>query len=124
MVPSKVLDRTRRRIHRGGLRSGCADTNFAKTLEHAQKGAKIRFSKHAELRFDAWNQGAKTEYADKLDDAINIAQSKGARSTLVLMKDVAFLVAPQTRTVVTVIPEDRMKQNVFTSIDSAVVVDR
>jgi flagellar operon protein len=60
----------------------------------------------------------------KLGDAVDVASAKGARSTLVLMKGVAFVVAPQTRTVVTVIPEERMKENVFTSIDSAVVVDR
>ena len=35
-----------------------------------------------------------------------------------------FVVAPQSRTVVTVIPEDRMKHNLFTSIDSAVLVDK
>jgi len=40
------------------------------------------------------------------------------------MKGIAFVVAPQSRTVVTVIPDERMKENVFTSIDSAVLVDR
>jgi hypothetical protein len=40
------------------------------------------------------------------------------------MEGVAFLVAPQNRTVVTVIPEDRMKDNLFTSIDSAVVMNK
>lgn len=59
----------------------------------------------------------------KLQDAVETASAKGARSTLVLMKGIAFVVAPQTRTVITVIPEERMKENVFTSIDSAVLVE-
>jgi flagellar operon protein len=59
-----------------------------------------------------------------LSEAMDIAQAKGARSTLVITKGAAFLVAPQTRTVITVVPEDRMKENLFTSIDSAVLMGK
>ncbi|HHY11844.1 MAG TPA: hypothetical protein GX529_04360 [Firmicutes bacterium] len=97
---------------------------FLEALRQAGKGANVTFSKHAEQRIHAWNGDAKTDYVGELDSAMDIAQAKGARSTLVLMKGVAFVVAPQSRTVVTVIPEDRMRQNLFTSIDSAVIMDK
>lgn len=97
---------------------------FLEALKQAHKDANVTFSKHAEKRLDTWSHESKNAYIDELGNAMDIAKSKGARSTLVLMKGVAFVVAPQSRTVVTVIPEDRMKQNLFTSIDSAVLVDK
>lgn len=96
--------------------------SFAEALGDAQKGLQVIFSKHAEERLQSWGQELDGDRLAKLGDAVDVASAKGARSTLVLMKGVAFVVAPQTRTVVTVIPEERMKENVFTSIDSAVVV--
>ncbi len=96
---------------------------FLEALKQARKDANVTFSKHAEQRMNTWNEHKTHNYIEELDNAMDIAQAKGARSTLVLMKGVAFLVAPQTRTVVTVIPEDRMKDNLFTSIDSAVLMD-
>lgn len=98
--------------------------SFAQVLVEARKDRQVTFSKHAEERLQSWGQGLDGEKLAKLGDAVNAASAKGARSTLVLMEGLAFVVAPQTRTVVTVIPENRMKENVFTSIDSAVVVDR
>ncbi|MGI6632114.1 MAG: TIGR02530 family flagellar biosynthesis protein [Bacillota bacterium] len=112
---------------RGGRPQGTAKVpagrSFAEVLSEAQKG-QVTFSKHAEERLQSWGQVMDGDRLAKLGDAVDVASAKGARSTLVLMKGVAFVVAPQTRTVVTVIPEERMKENVFTSIDSAVVVDR
>lgn len=97
-------------------------SSFAEVLGQEQK--RVSFSKHAEERLQSSGQVLDAERMAQLEDAVQVASSKGARSTLVLMRGMALVVAPQTRTVVTVIPEDRMRENVFTSIDSAVVVDR
>ncbi len=96
--------------------------SFAEVLGQEQK--RVSFSKHAEERLQSSGQVLDEARMAQLENAMDVAQSKGARSTLVLMKGMALVVAPQSRTVVTVIPEERMKENVFTSIDSAVVVDR
>lgn len=96
--------------------------SFAEVLGQAER--RVSFSKHAEERLQSSGQVLDEGRMAKLEDAVDVAVSKGARSTLVLMKGMALVVAPQSRTVVTVIPEERMKENVFTSIDSAVVVDR
>jgi len=90
----------------------------------AQEQRKVSFSKHAEERLQSSGQVMDAARMAQLENAIDVASSKGARSTLVLMKGMALVVAPQSRTVVTVIPEDRMKENVFTAIDSAVIVDK
>jgi flagellar operon protein len=96
--------------------------SFAEVLGQEQK--RVSFSKHAEERLQSSGQVMDESRMAQLESAVDVASAKGARSTLVLMKGMALVVAPQTRTVVTVIPEDRMKENVFTAIDSAVVVDK
>lgn len=98
--------------------------SFAETLRKAQNGLGVRLSRHAEERLNQWGQAAKEECIGELSDAMDIAQAKGARSTLVISQGAAFLVAPQSRTVITVVPEDRMKENLFTSIDSAVLMSK
>lgn len=98
--------------------------SFAETLRKAQNGLGVRLSRHAEDRLNQWGQAAKEECLGELSDAMDIAQAKGARSTLVISQGAAFLVAPQSRTVITVVPEDRMKENLFTSIDSAVLMSK
>ncbi|HHW27728.1 MAG TPA: hypothetical protein GXX23_10430 [Firmicutes bacterium] len=97
---------------------------FAEILKSAQTAGPVTFSKHAAERLQAWGKPLDPDKLSQLEGAVDLASSKGARSTLVLMKGIAFVVAPQSRTVVTVIPDERMKENVFTSIDSAVLVDR
>ncbi len=104
--------------------SGATKTDFASTLAEARGKSSVTFSKHAQERLSAWGQELDQERLRSLQSAMDIASSKGARSTLVLLKGVAMLVAPQDRTVVTVIPDGRAKDNVFTSIDSAVLCDR
>lgn len=102
--------------------TGARGSSFAEILGQEEK--KVSFSKHAEERLQSAGQVMDASRLAQLQNAMDVASSKGARSTLVLMKGLAFVVAPQTRTVITVIPEERMKENVFTSIDSAVVVDK
>ncbi len=96
--------------------------SFAEVLGGEQR--KLSFSKHAEERLQSSGKVLDAEKLTQLEDAVDVASAKGARSTLVLMKGMALVVAPQSRTVVTVIPDERMKESVFTAIDSAVVVDR
>ncbi|QUL98601.1 MAG: hypothetical protein IMF26_00415 [Candidatus Fermentithermobacillus carboniphilus] len=97
---------------------------FSEVLKKAQDDLTFKFSKHAEERLSSWGQCLRQDQIRDLEKAIDMAQEKGARSTLVVMKGVAFVVAPQSRTVVTVVPEERMKESIFTSIDSTVLVER
>jgi flagellar operon protein len=98
--------------------------SFAKILEGIEKTQPVTFSKHAAERLRSCGEPLDSDKLSRLEGAMQVASEKGARSTLVLMKGLAFVVAPQSGTVVTVIPEGRMKEHVFTSIDSAVLVDR
>lgn len=106
-----------------GQRGKPQAASFARTLVEAQEAASVKFSRHAESRMRSWGHELGQERMARLEGAVDAALAKGSRTALVVMKDVAFVVAPQTRTVVTVVPEERIRDNVFTSIDSAVIVN-
>lgn len=83
----------------------------------------LKFSAHALQRLDA--RGIRLSSADrqKIVEAVNRAQSKGAKDSLILTRGAALVVSVKNRTVVTVLDRDETRGNVFTNIDSAVVMD-
>ncbi|MEJ2635709.1 MAG: TIGR02530 family flagellar biosynthesis protein [Calditrichia bacterium] len=100
------------------------ESEFSKILLDKMADEKrIKFSAHAQTRLHSRNIELNAESMEKLANAINMAQGKGGHDSLILMPDVAFIVNLDNRTVVTAIDNDTMKQNVFTNIDSAVVVE-
>lgn len=74
------------------------------------------------------NISLSAEDMQKLRDAVDRAEAKGAREALVLMpgssrdRDLALVVSVKNRTVITAMEGESMNENVFTNIDSAVVV--
>ena len=52
---------------------------------------------------------------------MDLAARKGSRSAVVLVDDLAFVVAVPNRTVITAIDGGHMKEKIFTNIDSAVI---
>lgn len=63
-----------------------------------------------------------SEQLVQLDTAVRKAEAKGAKESLILFKDVALIVNVKNRTVVTAMDGSQMKDNVFTQIDSAVII--
>jgi flagellar operon protein len=57
----------------------------------------------------------------QLTNAVQKADTKGANESLVLLRDMAFVVNVKNKTVITAIDSDRLKENVFTNIDSAII---
>lgn len=82
----------------------------------------VKFSGHAQDRLTASNRQLSEAEMAKLSDAIDRAAQKGSRDALVLMKDVALVVSVKNRTVITAVDGERMKENIFTNIDSAVIL--
>ena len=87
------------------------------------KLTKLQFSQHAQNRLQSRNIRLSDEQMNKLAGAIDKAAAKGSKETLVLMENnLAFLVGVKDRTVITAVDGENMKENVFTNIDSAVIV--
>jgi flagellar operon protein len=81
----------------------------------------LRFSKHAQERLDARRIQLNETDLSHLQRAVDKAGEKGARDSLVLLRDLAFIVNVPNRMVVTAMDGERLKENVFTNIDSAVI---
>ena len=92
------------------------DTIFRRELEN------ITFSKHAQERLNERNIKLSESDVSQLQSAVAKAEAKGARDSLVLLRDMAFIVSVTNRTVVTAMDGESVHENVFTNIDSAVVV--
>lgn len=83
----------------------------------------ITISKHARLRMEMRNVNLTEAQRKKLADAVDKADAKGVRDTLVVMDKMAFVVNVRNRTVITAISSGELKENVFTNIDGAVFAD-
>jgi flagellar operon protein len=81
----------------------------------------LKFSAHAQARLKSRNIDMTPEMMQKLDTAVSGAQKKGAKDSLVLLSNTAFIVNIASRTVVTAMDGDNIREKLFTNIDSAVI---
>jgi flagellar operon protein len=95
--------------------------SFADELRKKISG--LKFSAHAAARMSSRGINLTPELMGKLEHAVSNAAVKGARDSLVLMKNCAFIVNVPNRTVVTAMDGESLKENIFTNIDSAVIAD-
>lgn len=82
----------------------------------------IKFSNHAIERMQSRGITLKGEDLARLNEAVARAATKGSKDSLVLMNDSAFIVSVKNNTVVTVMDKNSLKENVFTNIDSTIVM--
>lgn len=95
--------------------------SFAQVLDN-KLNPKLKFSNHAQERLNSRNIALSEIDLEKITDAVAKAREKGARDSLVLMQDLALVVSVKNNTVITAIDGENLKENVFTNIDSAVIV--
>lgn len=105
-------------------RPGEAAKSFRQTLqEQIERAAPdVRFSAHAQSRLAARQIVLSDSDLARIQDAIDRAAGKGARDSLLVMDDLALVVSVTNRTVITAVDGPSRKGNVFTNIDSAVIV--
>ena len=93
--------------------------NFSRELANA---CRVNFSKHARDRLFSRGIELSDSKLTQLSQAIDKAQTKGSRETLILDDNSAYVVSVPTRTVVTAFGKDNLREGVVTSIDSAIVL--
>lgn len=97
--------------------------NFNKVFEtELEKENQVKISKHAMERIKTRNIELDGKDLKKLTDAIDKADSKGAKESLLLYKDVAFIASIRNKTIITAVDGQNAKDNIFTNIDSAVII--
>lgn len=82
----------------------------------------LHFSKHAHERLHSRGISLSENTINSMADAIDKAEQKGSKETLVLADEAAFVVSVPNRTVITAFDKDNLKEGVVTSIDSAVII--
>jgi flagellar operon protein len=84
-------------------------------------GGSVALSAHARERIERREIPFDGPVAARLEAAVDRAAAKGGRESLVLVDDTAFVVSVRNRTVITAVDRARMRDQVFTNIDSAVI---
>jgi len=105
-----------------GAKQTGAGTPFAKVLEEKLTGQPVRLSQHAQERLKSRGITLSDSDLKKLAGAVDSVAQKGGRDSLIMMGDAALVVSIKNRTVVTAMDRQGMQGNVFTNIDSAVVL--
>ena len=82
----------------------------------------LKFSNHAIERMNSRGIGMEGDLMTRLNKAVEKADAKGSKEALILSQDAAFIVNIKNKTVVTALDRDMMKENVFTNIDSTIVI--
>jgi flagellar operon protein len=108
----------------GGLQpqSQIGKTPSAVQAQLQNPGEALKFSNHAVERMQTRGISFNKADMERLNDAVSRAASKGSKDTLVLMNDSALIVSVKNKTVVTVMDKNALKENVFTNIDSTIVM--
>jgi flagellar operon protein len=96
--------------------------SFGQLIEQELGGEELKFSAHAQARMNSRNITLNAQDLARLQQGVAQAAAKGSRESLVLKDDVAFVVSVKNNTVITAVDAQSMKGNVFTNIDSAVIV--
>lgn len=106
-----------------GKKNNHNHNQFADLMQsEIRKQEGVQFSKHAENRIRQRGIEMSDDMMANLNQAVEKAREKGARDTVIIGKEGAFIVNVPNNIVVTTITEQEMKNNIFTNIDSAVLM--
>jgi flagellar operon protein len=105
-----------------GFREALQNLGPVPAKANASAGTELKFSNHAIERMRARGIQFDPDKMEQIQMAVQKAASKGSKNTLLLSDDSALIVSVKDKTVVTVMDRSAMKENVFTNIDSTVVI--
>ncbi len=94
--------------------------SFTDVLQNVQN---VKFSNHAQKRLQSREINLSSDNVSRLSSAIDKAEKRGGKSSLVMVDDLAFIVNVQDRLVVTALDANQRGEGVFTQIDSVVFAD-
>jgi flagellar operon protein len=115
----------------GGNTRGVSQPDFREALQNFREAeakpavnpaSQLKFSNHAVERMQLRGIHFDAQQLEKINQAIQKAETKGAKNTLLVTDNSALIVSVKDKTVVTVMDRQNIKDNVFTNIDSTVLV--
>jgi len=106
------------------IQKSSTQIDFAEALTKKTEEQAIRFSNHAQKRLQSRAIQLGDDGLARLAQAVEKADKRGGKESLVLMDDLAFIVNVKERLVVTAIDSNERGEGVFTQIDSVVLADK
>lgn len=107
------------RLNKRGPGENLKKESFKEVLK---KAGQVKFSGHALERLKKRNITLGQKDMQKINEALNLAEKKGAREALLICENAALVASVEKRTVITAVDEESLKERVFTNIDSAVII--
>ncbi len=83
----------------------------------------MKFSKHASERLSLREINITEDNMKNINEAVDKANKKGLRESLVIFNDVALIVNVKNRVVLTAMKSDNLKESIVTNIDSAIIIN-
>ncbi len=121
--PANLIEIASRNKNNGGATNQTGKTSFKEMFsQELASERKISISKHAHERMFSRGIEINPARLNQIADAMDKAQNKNSRETLILADDAAYVVSIKNRTIVTVFDKNNLREGVVTSIDSAVIL--
>lgn len=114
------LQKNQRQYNAGSRINGTLE--FNRVLQNVQKSNELKMSAHAENRLKERNINLTQADIKNINEAAEKIRNKGGREALILYKDIAFVASIRNNTIITAVDSSNLKENVFTNIDSAVII--
>ncbi len=108
--------------HEMQLQQASKSTEFSTILQESMEKRDVQFSKHALTRMEESGLDYNETLQQDLNSAIEKARLKGAKDIVVIGRDNVFIVNVPNNVVVTTVDQARMKEHIFTNIDSAIIL--
>lgn len=87
-----------------------------------EENKELKFSKHAQERAEQRGIEVTPSLMSELEKAVDKAKEKGAKDLAIIGQNEAFIVNVPNKIVVTTMSYLELKNNIFTNIDSAVII--
>ena len=122
-IASNSIYRVRQEHSLQNLAIKRAGSGFDAMLQQElQKIDELQFSRHSRERIQQRGISLTEELMADMNAAAGKARMKGAKDVVMIGKDAAFIVNVPNNMVVTAMSSEEMKENIFTNIDSAVLL--
>jgi flagellar operon protein len=103
--------------------SQAKNVNFGDLLQNnIEEQQKVRFSNHAIKRLQERSLILSQDLLERLNSGVQQLDEKGARNSLVLIDQTAYVVSVKNKTVVTAVNQSEEGKNIFTNIDGVAIV--
>lgn len=95
---------------------------FSSILKKAESQNELKISAHAKDRLKERNINFNDDDITNIRQAVEKIRSKGGKEALIIYNNVALLTSVKNNTIITAVDDKSMKENVFTNIDSAIII--